>query len=124
MIAVSMSGRASGIKAEHRTTRPRSKQIRRMSLRFLLPACFALACFALALGGPAIAWAQQSTTPPESAPPALSPAEARRALSVLQDPEQRARLIETLQPVPKPAGPASAPAAPPAEPTAARKAET
>src|SRR4051812_13728159 len=87
-----------------------------MSLRSPLPACFALtcialACFALSLGGPAIAWAQRSTTSPAPASPALTTAEAQRALAVLQDPQQRARLIETLQMIAKATGPVPAEAA-------------
>src|SRR4051812_27111586 len=82
-----------------------------MSLRFLLPACLVLACLPSELGGMATAWAQQATTPSALTVPELTPAEAQRALSVLQDPAQRARLIETLQTIAKAAGPVPAEAA-------------
>jgi moderate conductance mechanosensitive channel len=100
-----------------------------MSLRFLLPACLVLACLPSELGGMATAWAQQATTPSALTVPELTPAEAQRALSVLQDPAQRARLIETLQTIAKAAGPVPAEAASAREavsaaaPTAALKTE-
>ncbi|HEX2151674.1 MAG TPA: hypothetical protein VHG31_06730, partial [Stellaceae bacterium] len=89
-----------------------------MSLRYLLPACLLLAVLGLTLvDGAATAWAQQGPatsplTPAALTPPGLTPAEAQRALSVLQDPTQRARLIETLQTVAKAVGPVPAQAAP------------
>src|SRR5205814_3452510 len=45
----------------------------------------------------------QQTAP--ASPAVLSPAEAQRALDILQDPEKRARLIETLQAIAKAAPP-------------------
>ena len=66
----------------------------------------------------ATAWAEQATTPSALTVPELTPAEAQRALSVLQDPAQRARLIETLQTIAKAAGPV------PAEAASAREAES
>ncbi|MGD9615317.1 MAG: mechanosensitive ion channel domain-containing protein [Alphaproteobacteria bacterium] len=91
-----------------------------MSLRYPLPArfapaCFVLFCFVLSLCGLATAWAQPSPAVPPPTPPGLTAEEAQRALSVLQDPTQRARLIETLQAVAKAAGPVPAQAAPAAE---------
>jgi small-conductance mechanosensitive channel len=78
-----------------------------MSPRFLLPACFALV-----LCGVPSALAQQTSTPIPltSTPP--TPAEAQRALSVLQDPAQRARLVETLRTIAKASGPVPAEAIP------------
>jgi small-conductance mechanosensitive channel len=83
-----------------------------MSLRILLPVCLALACVASELGGLASARAQQGATPSASPAPALTPAEAQRTLQILQDPAQRARLIETLQTIAKASGPLSPPKAP------------
>src|SRR3954447_19379313 len=122
MIAISMFGRASGITVEHRTTRPRSKRSRRMSLRFLLPACVALV-----LSGPTAASAQQNAARAEATSPAptslgITPAEAQRALSVLQDPQQRTRLVETLRTIAKAASAASADAVPATEATSAEPA--
>src|SRR3954447_10598521 len=94
-----------------------------MSLRFLLPACVALF-----LSGPMVASAQQSAAPagaaslgPIAGPTSagITPAEAQRALSVLQDPQQRTRLVETLRTIAKAAGAAAADAAPPTEATSA-----
>ena len=99
-----------------------------MSLRFLLPACFALA-----LSGFTVVSAQQDAAPagaasPGPTSPGITPAEAQRALSILQDPQQRAQLVETLQTIAKAAGTASAGAASAtqaksAEPAPAAKAE-
>jgi moderate conductance mechanosensitive channel len=50
-----------------------------------------------ALFGAAAASAQQPSPPNPADPKALSPAEAQRALEILQDPQKRAQLIETLQ---------------------------
>ncbi len=83
-----------------------------------------LPLFALALCGAAAARAQQAA--PSSAPGTatgtaaanpgeLTPAEAQRALELLQDPHKRAQLIETLQAIAKAAPPPfGKPAAPPA----------
>jgi small-conductance mechanosensitive channel len=123
MISVSLPGRGSGITAKHQTARPHGNQIRRMSPRFLLPACLALACLVCVTGGAATAWTQQIPVVSASSPPELTPAEAQRALSVLQDPAQRARLIETLQAIAKAAGPAPAPVAQATEPVSTAKPE-
>src|ERR1700693_1730579 len=53
-----------------------------------------------ALFGAPLAWAQQPA-PANAANPALSPGEAQRALEILQDPQKRAQLIETLQAIAK-----------------------
>jgi moderate conductance mechanosensitive channel len=64
-----------------------------------------LSLFAAALFGAASASAQKPG--PSANPAPLSPAEAQRTLEVLQNPERRDRLIETLQAIAKatPAGP-------------------
>jgi small-conductance mechanosensitive channel len=74
-------------------------------------------CLALVLSGPAPAGAQQAA--PASG---LTPAEAQRALDVLQDPERRAQLVETLRTIARAAPPGTASAATPdadAKPAAA-----
>src|SRR5581483_4081905 len=94
-----------------------------MSLRFPSSLCLAAICACvLALGGAATGRAQQNgaaPAPPPAAPapfsPELTPDEARRALTVLQDPEQRARLVDTLRTIARAAGPAPPGAAPAAE---------
>ena len=139
MIAVSMSGRASGIKAEHRTARPSSKRNPPHE-----PAFSVAGLFRADLSCPPSAWragrgdrlgatGRDLGRAARSAPAGsrrlaeLTPAEAQRALSVLQDPRQRARLIETLQTIAKAAGQVPAEAAPAteakaaAEPTARRQ---
>jgi moderate conductance mechanosensitive channel len=70
-----------------------------------------LAILLLALGlFSGAAAAQQAAPPATTAAGGLGPAEARRALEVLQDPTKRAQLIETLQTVAK-ASPSAKPAA-------------
>ncbi|MGE0260373.1 MAG: mechanosensitive ion channel domain-containing protein [Alphaproteobacteria bacterium] len=107
-----------------------------MSLRFLLLPCFALVCCVATCPGPAplvaaTAWAQSNPSAeakPSSAPAhsaastPVTPAEAQRALAVLQDPAQRARLVETLRTIASAAGPApaEAPAGTEAAPAAAK----
>ena len=68
------------------------------SLLFLL-------LFAAALFGATLASAQEPSSGANPAP--LSPAEAQRALDVLQNPEQRERLIETLRAIAKATVPAA-----------------
>jgi len=53
-----------------------------------------------ALLASAAAWSQQPA-PANAVNPALSPAEAQRALEILQDPQKRTQLIETLQAIAK-----------------------
>ena len=145
MIAGSILGRASGITAQHRTARPNAKRnpphepassaagLFRADL--FRPGLFRPAYFVLAAGDPPIAWAQPTATsdgttasgPTSSAPsaalapisPELTPAEARRALALLQDPQQRDQLIETLRTIARAAGQVPAPAAPTTEAQAA-----
>jgi hypothetical protein len=92
---------------------PRLPLPARFALACFAVACFALGCFALGVGDLSPARAQPGGTPDRtasSAPtspgtstalapisPELSPAEAQRALTVVQDPRQRAQLIETLR---------------------------
>jgi moderate conductance mechanosensitive channel len=73
----------------------------------------ALCFFVLAIAA-AAAWAQ--TPQPDAAPPPTetTPAQAQQAIEVLQDPEKRAALIETLQTIAKAPKPTPAPAAAPA----------
>jgi small-conductance mechanosensitive channel len=72
-----------------------------------------LAALALWLCGASAAQAQQPAAAPSGGPAAaagpLTPAEAKRAADVLQDPQKRAQLIETLQAISK-ALPAASPA--------------
>lgn len=91
-----------------------------MSLRFLplLSACFVLTLFCISGCGISDASAQPAATPVPPPLPPLTQAEAQRALSVLQDPIQRARLVETLRTVAKAAGPV------PAEPASAPEAKS
>ncbi len=74
-----------------------------------------LLLFTAVLFGAAAASAQQPSPPNPADPKALSPAEAQRALEVLQDPQKRTQLIETLQAIaraqpPGPEKPAAQPA--------------
>jgi small-conductance mechanosensitive channel len=114
---------------------PRFPLPARFALACFAVACFALGCFALGVGDLSPARAQPGGTPDRtasSAPtspgtstalapisPELSPAEAQRALTVVQDPRQRAQLIETLRTIARAAGRAPAESALPSEPTAA-----
>src|SRR5260221_13871362 len=74
-----------------------------------------LLLFTAVLFGAAAASAQQPSPPNPADPKALSPAETQRALEVLQDPQKRTQLIETLQAIaraqpPGPEKPAAQPA--------------
>src|SRR6185312_11604475 len=67
-----------------------------------------------------IANGKTSSDPTPSAPTvSVSPAEAQRALAILQDPRQRAQLIETLRTIAATGGQAPAEAASSTEPKAA-----
>jgi small-conductance mechanosensitive channel len=90
-----------------------------MTIRLTLPIVGALALFAAASSQ-----AQQTAPPARAAPPstapanpgALTPAEAQHAIEVLQDPEKRSELVQTLRAIAQAPPPAATPpaAAPPA----------
>jgi small-conductance mechanosensitive channel len=78
-----------------------------------------LLVFALALFGAVAARAQNAAPDAAANPGGLTPADAQRALDVLQDPEKRTQLIETLQAIAKAAPPGAEKPAAPAAPAVA-----